>query len=84
LLRPFVEECFDSKLTEWAETTCDTNRQNFEKHVRTSKQFWDAPLKKVGYKEIIGFRDSIVGSQNTKRNVMTLIRPAFDRAVKLG
>jgi integrase len=37
----------------------------------------------IGYKAIIEFRDGIVGSPNTKRNVMRLVRPAFDRAVKL-
>jgi hypothetical protein len=31
----------------------------------------------------IEFRDGIVGSPNAKRNVMRLVRPALDRAVKL-
>jgi hypothetical protein len=70
-------------LPKWAATTRDTNRQNFNKHVKTNLTFWNTPITEFDYKAVLAFLKGIggpSGSENLKRNAMRLVRPAFDRA----
>jgi integrase len=77
----FLQAWFDSKLDTWKPKTRETNSKNFNKHVKGNTIFWNTILKDVDLNTVDAFLASMTGSQNTKYNVLRLIRPAFTRAV---
>jgi len=78
----FLQEWFESKLAGWADTTRDTNTYNFTKHVKADTAFCNTAIGLVVFNTLCAFRNRISGSENTKRNVLRLIRPAFKEALK--
>jgi len=84
----YLSQWFDAKFPKWGPTTRDVANSRFHGHVLTDTEFCSIPLRDLDLPHILRFIEGIRTSgreatENTKSDVLKLIRPAYNRAVRL-